>query len=87
MVLLDNCNIDDALQRAETLRREVEITEVPYRDEAIHITISCGVAQCLQDETLDMLINRADIALYQAKQQGRNRVVKSGGGANESPSL
>ncbi|EHD20884.1 sensor domain-containing diguanylate cyclase [Brenneria nigrifluens DSM 30175 = ATCC 13028] len=87
VVLLDNCNIDDALQRAETLRREVEITEVPYRDEAIHITISCGVAQCLQDETLDMLINRADIALYQAKQQGRNRVVKSGGGANESPSL
>jgi diguanylate cyclase (GGDEF)-like protein len=38
------------------------------------ITISIGVAQYLQGETLDALIERADQALYHAKQQGRNRV-------------
>ena len=42
------------------------------------ITISIGVAEYLDGETLDTLIERADQALYQAKQQGRNRVVGDG---------
>ncbi|MBJ7221259.1 GGDEF domain-containing protein [Brenneria sp. L3-3C-1] len=78
VVLLDNCNLDNARQRAETLRHDIEMAEVMYQEEPIHVTISCGVAEYQADETLDMLINRADMALYQAKQQGRNRVVLAG---------
>ncbi|WP_121574411.1 sensor domain-containing diguanylate cyclase [Brenneria alni] len=77
VILLDDCNIDNAIQRADALRQCIEMTEVRYQNELIHITISCGVAECKEDETLETLINRADIALYQAKQQGRNRVVKA----------
>ncbi|MDX5627218.1 MULTISPECIES: sensor domain-containing diguanylate cyclase [unclassified Brenneria] len=77
VVLLDNCDIDNALTRAETLRHDVEAMVVPFRNETIQVTISCGVAEYRAKETLDALINRADIALYQAKQQGRNRVIKS----------
>jgi len=40
-----------------------------------HITGSFGVASFKTEDTLDMLINRADQALYNAKQQGRNRVA------------
>ncbi|AYH06401.1 sensor domain-containing diguanylate cyclase [Pectobacterium parmentieri] len=77
VILLDNCDINAAQQRAEALRQSIEITHLPYREGTIQVTVSCGVAEYRAGETLSMLINRADIALYQAKQQGRNRVVRA----------
>ncbi|WP_427846353.1 sensor domain-containing diguanylate cyclase [Brenneria salicis] len=77
VVLLDDCNLDNALLRADTLRKEIESTKIKSARDTIQVTISGGVAEYQPNETLDTLINRADIALYQAKQQGRNRVVKS----------
>ena len=74
VVLLDDCTLENALQRADILRRAVEIAEVSYQKEKIHITISVGVTQYRENENLDTFINRADIALYRAKQLGRNRV-------------
>jgi two-component system cell cycle response regulator len=40
------------------------------------ITISIGVAQYQSEEALETFVSRADQALYQAKEQGRNRVVR-----------
>ncbi|MEL4886891.1 sensor domain-containing diguanylate cyclase [Pectobacterium betavasculorum] len=77
VILLDDCDINAAQQRAEALRHSVETTRIPYREEMIQVTISCGIAERQPNETLSTLINRADIALYQAKQQGRNRVVRA----------
>jgi diguanylate cyclase (GGDEF)-like protein len=51
---------------------------IPHLASALqHITISCGVASVMPGEmvSLDTLLQSADYALYQAKQQGRNRVV------------
>ncbi len=39
------------------------------------VTVSIGVACCLQDESLEELVGRADAAMYQGKKQGRNRVI------------
>jgi diguanylate cyclase len=39
------------------------------------ITVSCGVAQLSESETLTNLIRRADAGLYKAKNAGRDRVV------------
>lgn len=39
------------------------------------ITISCGIARYQNGDTLDSLVNRADNALYKAKEMGRNRFV------------
>lgn len=77
VILLDDCDINAAQKRAEALRHSIETAPLPYREGVIQMTVSCGIAEYRAGETLSMLINRADIALYQAKQQGRNQVVSS----------
>jgi diguanylate cyclase (GGDEF)-like protein len=61
---------------AERLRKSVEQVQVDTESGTIHVTISVGVVQlCPSDEDVDALINRADEALYEAKDAGRNAVV------------
>jgi diguanylate cyclase (GGDEF)-like protein len=61
----------------EHLRRLVEQTELQAEGkQTLKITISVGVASLAMNEvkSLEQLMNMADIALYRAKSQGRNRV-------------
>jgi len=64
-----------ALATAERLRAEVARRPIP--PEGIRVTISIGVAES-EDANIPELINRADAALYAAKQAGRDRVVTAG---------
>ncbi len=75
-VLLQGISRDHALAAAERLRTAVAAVSLPCGDQTITPTASVGVA-CLSAEDLefDQLLIRADRALYQAKTQGRNRVV------------
>ncbi len=59
-------------QKAEAIRREVAGSTFP---EVGQVTASFGMAQAQPGDTPENLINRADQALYQAKEGGRNRVV------------
>ena len=57
---------------AEKLRQSVS----DYRfDDVEHITISLGVAQLQEGDTTEMIIKKADLALYEAKNSGRDKVV------------
>ena len=58
---------------AERLRSAVERHPVDAGEESVHVTFSMGVAEA-KGETLRQLLNRADQALYAAKEGGRNRV-------------
>ncbi|MDD5307343.1 MAG: GGDEF domain-containing protein [Deltaproteobacteria bacterium] len=63
---------------AERLRQAVE--GEPFQTEAgdLRVSVSVGVAaQGLPRESLDSLLRRADVALYEAKRAGRNRVVQA----------
>jgi diguanylate cyclase (GGDEF)-like protein len=67
-----------ALDVAERLRQSVEGLVVPSQHRDIRVTISIGVAT-VKDKTADLaaLIDAADEALYEAKQQGRNKIIVS----------
>lgn len=77
-VLLPQTAPEQALAVAETLRQL--IAEKPFVDEdgiEVSVTISIGLA-CFPDlgvDSAERLLQYADTALYQAKEQGRNRVV------------
>ncbi|MCK9563995.1 MAG: diguanylate cyclase, partial [Bacteroidales bacterium] len=74
MLLLEGCGLEDALQRAEQLRASVKTFKARYGREELGVTISVGVAEYRPGETLEILVNRADGALYNAKREGRDRV-------------
>lgn len=76
LVMLLGCPGAEALQRMQDLSQRVGQTEIEAKRFRVQVTVSCGVAQHRVNETLDELIDRADIALYAAKQQGRNQAIK-----------
>jgi diguanylate cyclase (GGDEF)-like protein len=76
VVLLPETNMDEAIVVAERIRENISNQSITFEDQQISITISIGVSSYdVGDKSIDSIIQRADQALYQAKNQGRNRVV------------
>ena len=72
-ILLSGVDSHGAVIAAERLRMAIEMEDVPQIG---HITASIGVATFIeQTDRIDTLIEMADQAMYQAKLDGRNRVV------------
>lgn len=78
-VLLPETGKDRAIEVAERLRAAIDGCEAPIDNELpLRFSVSIGVASLVSnDENLDVLINLADQALYQAKDSGRNKVCVS----------
>ncbi|MDI6713411.1 MAG: GGDEF domain-containing protein [Thermodesulfovibrio sp.] len=76
VVLLHGANSERAISIAERIRQEVANEEIKiYEDNKISITISCGVVTVNESiKDVQELVDRADIAMYKAKQSGKNRV-------------
>ncbi len=76
-ILLQQANRDEALTAAERIRERIQ--ELSFKDpagELFLLTVSIGVTTNFDsDERLAKLLERADKALYQAKNSGRNQVV------------
>jgi diguanylate cyclase (GGDEF)-like protein len=68
--------LDDAAGLAERIRQKIKIRKISHKTHEITVTVSAGVTSLgEQDATADAILQRADEALYLAKQQGRDRVV------------
>ena len=75
---LGETDMDGAKWVANHLRQRIADLNMPHPGSAFrHVTVSCGVASVLPSDevSLEKLLQSADYALYQAKEQGRNRVV------------
>ncbi len=70
-ILLPQTSLEEAAQIGERIRRRVEKTEFAKRQ----VTVSIGIAGCSNEiDTPKDLISAADVALYAAKNRGRNNV-------------
>jgi diguanylate cyclase (GGDEF)-like protein len=81
IVLLPAPNPDGAFNLAETIRQEIEKTQIPGNDlGARKVTVSIGASTRIPapDNSIEILIAAADNALYKAQATGRNRVVLDG---------
>ncbi|MBS0436906.1 MAG: GGDEF domain-containing protein [Proteobacteria bacterium] len=75
MLMLPDAGLTAARLGLERLRTRVEGLRVVHEGRELAFTVSAGLVEVSPDETLVEAIARADRALYQAKQQGRNKVV------------
>lgn len=77
-VVLKGANAQQALEQAERARQSISNINVPIQngEKMINVSISLGVTEYrATDRSIDETLARADIALYQAKDSGRNTVV------------
>ena len=74
-LIVDQCGIEEALGIAEGLRSVIAGIAFPGPHGPIHITCSFGIAAFVPGESVDALLKRADLALYDAKRLGRARVI------------
>ncbi len=76
VIALPDTDRNSAIAVAERIRQEVERHKFRAYDETITMTISIGIATYPDNgDDVQMLIDKADQALYKAKEEGRNRVV------------
>jgi len=73
-ILLSQINSDDAYILAEKIRKEIENDFITYKGQDIFVTTSIGISENKETDTeFKNIFSRADIALYQAKNEGRNK--------------
>jgi diguanylate cyclase (GGDEF)-like protein len=75
VMLLDNCSLEEAIKRADAIREAVKAHNIAFGRMTINVTLSMGVTGYHAGEPLERILSRADTALYQAKEEGRDRVV------------
>jgi len=75
VILMPDTALEEAAEVAERVRAEIEAHACLYRGHRIQITTSLGVGVVACDQPFESTYQRVDQALYQAKTQGRNRVV------------
>jgi diguanylate cyclase len=64
---------DDALRVCEHLRERIARLNFHFRQKPIPVTVSCGIATFGGEDTPESAFERADLAMYRAKREGRNR--------------
>ena len=77
-IIMPNTTLNEAFNLIEQIRRELENSLLKYKGDTETIgkvTVSAGIASLKALDTTYTFIERADAALYQAKETGRNKVV------------
>jgi diguanylate cyclase (GGDEF)-like protein len=75
LIILPFASAHDAHPVAERLRQAIAGLRFPGKDHALRVTVTLGLTEMVEEEPTDQAIQRADLALYQGKHEGRDRVV------------
>jgi diguanylate cyclase (GGDEF)-like protein len=81
VIVLPETDEAGVLRLAKRIRRRVERLETTYQNQLIRMTISLGITTLRDSDDEKTLFTRADEALYQAKQDGRNCIRIAAAGA------
>ena len=77
IILLPDTNLTEATQALTRLQRELTKRFFLHDNEKVLITFSAGVTAMSAEDDQTSVVNRADAAMYQAKQSGKNRVISA----------
>ncbi|TDJ42576.1 MAG: GGDEF domain-containing protein [Gammaproteobacteria bacterium] len=75
VMVLINASLNDAEMVANRLRQQTQVMAIDPSDLGFSVTASVGIAMYGGGEEIEQLLDRADAAMYAAKNQGRNRVI------------
>jgi diguanylate cyclase (GGDEF)-like protein len=76
IVIFKDANINDSSNVVKNILDAFCSYKHSYKDKEFHVTFSCGIADVKSTTDKEKLINCADYALYEAKDAGKNRIVK-----------
>ena len=74
VILLPNTKLSGAMKLAERIRETIQNHIFDFNGKKINVTVSIGITSVGVNDSYESLISRADEALYEAKEKGRNRI-------------
>lgn len=73
IILLKHVNVDDSFMVCEKVRKSIENITSDILDK--NITVSLGLTEIKNEDTIQSAVKRADLALYEAKESGKNKTI------------
>lgn len=75
-VIFENISENEAYELSDKIRAEIQKATIKENDLEINFTTSVGLSRKNNFQTLDEILKEADFLLYEAKNRGRNRIVR-----------
>lgn len=79
VVLLPQTDLENVKKPLEAIRKQIQRIPFKFREESVTITASLGATNFVPGDTISSAFERADKALYEAKNTGRNRCIINNG--------
>ena len=75
VLIMPHSKLEQIIVPLEKLRRSIKAIPFKFKQKSVTITISFGATQIKQSDSMQEAFDRADEALYEAKNTGRDRIV------------